>query len=153
MNSATVSCWPNPQKYRLFPLCWAIIIILDELIPTSAENPDGPISCAKYSPEQSVLNGSNWQQCSLSTPISFKALEHLKRPFLHSTRTDIMANGIDAARMSLATAVELLQTSAGEICSLSEREGLLSDRPTSLSKHLRLLDQAFLSAPKHRRTS
>jgi hypothetical protein len=64
-----------------------------------------------------------------------------------------MANGIDAARMSLATAVELLQTSAGEICSLSEREGLLSDRPTPLSKHLQLLDQAFLSAPKHRRTS
>jgi hypothetical protein len=40
----------------------AIVIILEELIPTSAENPDGPISCAKYSPEQSMLNGSNWQR-------------------------------------------------------------------------------------------
>ena len=104
--------WPNPQHYRLLPLCRAIIVILDELfnldnlVPDIDKDVDGFALYDKVSHKQNVIMVRTGDESCLSAPISFESISAQCLPL---DRSDITVGGnIDAVRVSVATAVRFI---------------------------------------------
>ena len=99
-----MSVWPNTQKFKLLPLCRAIIVILDKLSPDEEVDPDGLIRLDEDMQRESVILVLTGDDSGLSTSVTFESLRAQSLPL---ARPDYIASndGIDAIRVSLASAV------------------------------------------------
>ena len=96
----------NPQHFRLYPLCRAIIVVLDKITPDVELEPDGSIVLDKVSQKQSMIMILTGDISGLSAPISF---ESIRAPTLPLARDDIITDSpISAVRVSLAVAVQFI---------------------------------------------
>ena len=93
--------WPNPQYYKLLPICRAVIAVLDELGPEPDLDPDGFINLNTLSQKQSILIIRTGDESCLSAPISFESIATQSLPL---ARCDIIGK-YDAVRVPLSTAV------------------------------------------------
>jgi hypothetical protein len=50
-----LSFWPKPQQHKLLPLCWAIIVLIDQLAPSETSELNGFVYVDKYAQRQSVV--------------------------------------------------------------------------------------------------
>ena len=100
-EKAYMDAWPD--QYKLLPLCRAIVVVLDELVPTLHER---FIYLDLEVQRQNVVMVRTGNETGLSSPISFAGIrEHalpLARPDLETQ------NDIDAIRVPLATAVQFI---------------------------------------------
>lgn len=99
-----------PDEFKLLPVCWAIIVVLDELSPEPeyepVYDPDGFISLDNEIQRQSVLMVRTGDESGLSAPISFESVREQALPL---ARPDIESNEcIDAVRVTLAIAVRFV---------------------------------------------
>ena len=100
------SFWPDPRNFKLLPVCRALIMILDELSPSTGPDPDGFISLDNELQRQSVLMVRTGEESHLSEPISF---ENVKEEALPLARPDIKSyENTDAVRVVLAIAVRFV---------------------------------------------
>ena len=115
--------WPSPQHYSVLPLCQVIIVVLDSGAELAlARDSDGSISLDKVSQRETMLMIRTGDESRLSAPISFESISAQTVPL---ARSDIDANeNIDAARVSLATAVRF-------IAGLQQRENEANGRKYS----------------------
>ena len=94
--------WPDPNHYKFFPLCRALIIILNDYeMSEDDEEPDGIISLDKLSHRLKVLMVRTGDESGLSAPISFESIRS-KGASLH---TDTANTNVDVTEVSLATAI------------------------------------------------
>ena len=102
-----MSVWPNTRKFKLLPVCRAIIVILDELSPAKEVDPDGLIRLDEVMQRESVVLVLTGDDSGLSTSVTFESLRAQSLPL---ARTDHIASndGIDAIRVSLASAVRFI---------------------------------------------
>jgi hypothetical protein len=101
-----LSPWPKPQKYKLLPLCRAIVVLIDQLDPGESLQPGDFVYVDKYAQEQSVVMIRTGDESCLSAPISFESIREHSLPL---DRSDITAcDEIDAVRVSLTTAVRFV---------------------------------------------
>jgi hypothetical protein len=101
-----LSPWPNPQQYKLLPLCRAIVVLIDRLDPGDSLQPGDFVYVDKYAQEQSVVMIRTGDESCLSAPISFESIREHSLPL---DRSDITARDkIDAVRVSLTTAVRFV---------------------------------------------
>ena len=106
--------WSDPLRYKLFPLCRAIILVLDEVTPHTGLDPDGFISLDNELQIQSVLIVRPGNESGLSEPIN---LETVREQAIPLARSDVTSHdAIDVMRVALATAVQC-------IINLRRREG------------------------------
>lgn len=98
--------WPDPQSYKLLSTCRAIITVLDNFGADAKPDFDGYIRLGRESHRRSLRLVRTGDESHLSAPISF---EKIRAEPLPLDRSDITANdGIDAIRVSLATAVKFI---------------------------------------------
>ena len=96
--------WPSSRDYTLFSLCRAIIVIIDQLNLDTGPDP-GSVVLREQSQRQSVLIIRTGKESHLSAPISF---DSIKTESLPLNRIEVGSNGIEAVRVSLATAVDFV---------------------------------------------
>lgn len=98
--------WPNPQSYKLLSTCRAIITILDNFGADANPDFDGYIRLGRESHRRSLVLVRTGDESHLSAPISF---EKIRAESLPLERSEITLNdGIDAIRVSVATAVKFI---------------------------------------------
>jgi hypothetical protein len=101
----------------MLPLFRAVIIVLDELLPTAIlpRDSDGALVLDAFSQIRSVLIVRTGEESGLSAPISFEGLKLIPAHSSLITRPGIIKDKTDAVRVSLAVAVKF-------IASLQRRE-------------------------------
>ena len=93
-----------PDQYKLLPVCRAIIVILDELVPVHFH--DCKIYLDLEVRRQNIVMVRTGKETSLSEPISFDDILDQALPL---SRPDLETrNDIDAIRVPLATAVQFI---------------------------------------------
>jgi hypothetical protein len=107
----------SSEDYSLRPLYHAIVVIIDHLNRREPES-DGFISLRKLAQHQTVLVARTGIEEGLSAPISFESLKPQSLPL---ERSDVITQGVDVVRVSLAAAVQF-------IVSLEVREDLASPK-------------------------
>ena len=101
-EEAYMDAWPD--QFKLLPVCRAIIVVLDELVPDSDHEP--LIYLDLEVQRQNVVMVRTGNETSLSEPISFERIRELALPL---SRPDLgKNNNIDAIRVPLATAVQFI---------------------------------------------
>lgn len=126
--------WPNPQSYKLLSTCRAIITILDNFGADANADFDGYVRLGRESHRRSLLLVRTGDESHLSAPISF---EKIRAESLPLDRSEITLNdGIDAIRVSLATAVQF-------IADLQKRE----EAAFPIERDLLLVDKSLCPSP------
>lgn len=95
-----------PDVFKLLPVCWAIIVVLDELGPEPEYDPDGFILLDDVLRSQSFLMIRTGEESGLSAPISFQSVREQALPLARPDRGS--NNCVDAVRVTLATAVRFV---------------------------------------------
>lgn len=132
--------WPDPQSYKLLSTCRAIITVLDNFGADANTDFDGYIRLGRESHRRSLLLVRTGDESHLSAPLSF---EKIRAESLPLDRSEITSNdGIDAIRVSLATAVKFIADlqKREEAAFPVERDLLLADKslcpsPTEQPRH------------------
>ena len=102
-----ISARPSPQNFRLFPICRAIIMVLDELVEIEhGLHPDGCLLLDVELQRQNVLMVRTGDESGLSEPISFESVRHAALPLARPNLNP--HDGIEAIRVTLATAVRFV---------------------------------------------
>ena len=81
--------WPDTKKYKLHPLCRAVVVVLDKLGAEPEVASDGFVSVDKASLKQSILMITTGDDTDLSALIS---LESINAQVLNLARSDIPPN-------------------------------------------------------------
>ena len=100
--------WENRdwRRYKLLPLCRAIVVFYDEFLPPSGREPDGTLSLDKDAERQTAVMLLTGQDSGLSSPINFDALRSSSLPI---ARDDVDAiDSSNVIRVSLKTAVQFI---------------------------------------------
>ncbi|MCJ1344703.1 hypothetical protein MMC31_002906 [Peltigera leucophlebia] len=132
--------WPDPQSYKLLSTCRAIITVLDNFGADANADFDGYVRLGRESHRRSLLLVRTGDESHLSAPLSF---EKIRAESLPLDRSEIISNdGIDAIRVSLATAVKFIADlqKREEAAFPIERDLLLADKslcpsPTEQPRH------------------
>ena len=94
----------SPYQHKLLPLCRAIIVVLDELVPCLRERLN--IYLGLEVQGQNAVMVRTGKEAGLSSPISFASIREEALPL---ARPDLEThNDIDAIRVPLATAVQFI---------------------------------------------
>ena len=97
-----MDAWPD--QYKLLPVCRAILVVLDELVPVRPH--ERKIYLDLEVQRQNVVMVRTGNETGLSSPISFSGIREQALPL---ARPDLEThNDIDAIRVPLATAVQFI---------------------------------------------
>ena len=101
-NPPYMEAWPD--RYKILPVCRAIIVVLDELV-RECDKEDAVYLDLEVQ-RQNVVMVRTGDEAGLSEPVSFESVKDLALPL---ARPDIEKNSdIDAIRVPLATAVQFM---------------------------------------------
>lgn len=96
--------WRHLQNYHILPLCRAIVVLFDELLPPPAPKADGLTSLDEEVQRRTAVMIITEDNRGLSSPISFDAI---RSELLPLARSDVhSANKSHIIRVSLKVAVQ-----------------------------------------------